>query len=207
MKMKIFQGQKGPSKYFFPCFCKFSFQACRALSAIEMVTAGLQNNKSKDLELIETNERGEGVITNEDIEKGEFVVEYKYNEAYSQKQWKARQDEYAMNNEGCYVLEAQLPMDKGWICLDATRNTNSWGRYINHSATPNLKPHNPVMVRGKWRVGFVALRDIQKGEELFYDYGHQRNAPDWMKKRKVIQVANVCMLILHHFSPGQNTET
>ena len=27
------------------------------------------------------------------------------------------------------------------------------------------------VIRGKWKVGFLALRDIPEGEELAYDYG------------------------------------
>ena len=29
----------------------------------------------------------------------------------------------------------------------------------------------PMLVRDKWRVGFISLRDIDEGEELCYDYG------------------------------------
>ena len=154
---------------------------------------------------IDSKEKGRGIITNEDIKKGDFVVEYKYNESYAKKLRPEKEQEYIINNEGCYILDVQLPSDKGWICLDATRNVHSWGRYMNHSATPNLKMQPAVMIRGKWRVGFTALFDIKKGEELLYDYGRQKDPPDWMK-RKVVQLAIKCMLILPLTLPGQ-TET
>ena len=37
-------------------------------------------------------------------------------------------------------------------------------------------------MRGKWRVGMVAVRGIAEGEELVYDYGVR--SEDWMKARK-----------------------
>ncbi len=32
----------------------------------------------------------------------------------------------------------------------------------------------------------MAIRNITAGEELSYDYGQRRDAPEWMKCRKVI---------------------
>ena len=47
------------------------------------------------------------------------------------------------------------------LCLDATRRFKDIGRLINHSATEyNLKPGRPTYLRGKWRVGMIAVRDI-----------------------------------------------
>jgi len=37
---------------------------------------------------------------------------------------------------------------------------------MNHSANPNLRPFHPLHICGKWRVGFLAARDIKVGEEL-----------------------------------------
>lgn len=137
--------------------------------------------------MISSEDKGRGVAADEDITKGEFVVEYKYSESYSIKEKDKWEKEYIQNEEGCYVLEVQLPDSLGWYCLDATRNPNSWGRYINHAAKPNLKMHRPVKVRDRWRVGFLALCDIKKGEELTYDYGRQKNAPDWLQIRQLSQ--------------------
>ncbi len=136
------------------------------------------------MEFICTEDKGRGVAAGENIEKQEYIVEYKYNESYPLKERKEREEEYIVNGEGCFILEVQLPNDRGWMCLDATRNPECWARHINHSATPNLKMFRPAMVRGKWRVGFTALRDIKKGEELTYDYGRQKNQPDWMSRKK-----------------------
>jgi uncharacterized protein len=41
-------------------------------------------------------------------------------------------------------------------------------RYLNHSCCPNAKP-----VLRKGRIVFVALRRIEPGEEITYDYGEE----------------------------------
>ncbi len=145
--------------------------------------------------------KGRGVIADEDFKKGAYVLEYKYNDSFTLKERKDREAEYATNEEGCYILDVQLPEGKGWLCLDATRNLNCWGRYLNHSITPNLKMFTALMIRGKWRVGFYALRDIKKGAELVYDYGEQKKPPAWLQRRPPkIKVHTSCVvkLLLAH---------
>ena len=68
------------------------------------------------------------------------------------------------------------------LCLDATRRFKDIGRLINHSATEyNLKPGRPTYLRGKWRVGMIAVRDIPVDQELTYDYGVRTEG--WMRAR------------------------
>ncbi len=41
-------------------------------------------------------------------------------------------------------------------------------RYINHSAEPNALP----VISNRWKTArIVAIRDIEPGEEIFFDYG------------------------------------
>jgi SET domain-containing protein len=48
------------------------------------------------------------------------------------------------------------------------------GRYINHAAVgANLRLKPPIQARGKVRIGFVASKDINPGDELFFDYGYR----------------------------------
>ena len=55
---------------------------------------------------------------------------------------------------------------------------------INHAPTHfNLKPGRPLYLRGKWRVGMLAVRDIANGDELTYDYGVR--SEKWMKKKEL----------------------
>ena len=58
--------------------------------------------------------------------------------------------------------------------IDPTHCLNVPGKYINHAAQgANLKLYPPIHARDKTRVGFVYIKDIQKGEELFWDYGYR----------------------------------
>jgi len=87
-------------------------------------------------------------------------------------------EEYEWNGEGSYILEGQTP--KGWVCLDATRRMGSVGHLLNHSPNPNLKPVQPLHIRGKWRVGFLAVRDIKVAEELTWDYSSPPEGHKWL---------------------------
>ena len=83
-------------------------------------------------------------------------------------------EEYEVNGEGSYVFTTAsvVPKIKDKLCFDATRRFGHAGRFINHAARGvNLKPCGPVYIKNKWRMGFVALRDIPPGEEICYDYG------------------------------------
>ena len=57
------------------------------------------------------------------------------------------------------------------MCWDATRHFNQFGRYLNHALCPNAALTSPTHVRGKWRIGFVAIQDINIGDEVVWDYG------------------------------------
>uniref|UniRef100_A0A453SV54 SET domain-containing protein n=1 Tax=Aegilops tauschii subsp. strangulata TaxID=200361 RepID=A0A453SV54_AEGTS len=54
------------------------------------------------------------------------------------------------------------------MVIDATNKGNK-SRFINHSCEPNTEMEKWT-VDGETRVGIFALRDIQRGEELTYDY-------------------------------------
>ena len=36
-----------------------------------------------------------------------------------------------------------------------------------------MKLYPPLVARGRMIIGFVAIKDIDEGEELFFDYGYQ----------------------------------
>lgn len=160
---------------------------CRIQSPLEIASSGLTLRKTKKLDFCHDNVKGRGVIAGEDINLGDFVCEYKYSTSYPAQRKPVMDEAYDTNGEGSYILEVQIPGGK-WICLDATVNLNSWARYINHArpSEANLKPFKPLMVGGKWRVAFLASRDIKAGDELCYDYGQQSHPPEWMRRRKVV---------------------
>ena len=84
---------------------------------------GLLSNKSAPLTIKESTGRGRGVFAAALIGKREYITEYK-GEVYSRSALPQHQREYSRNDEGCYVLEVQLPDGQGWICIDATRRYN-----------------------------------------------------------------------------------
>ena len=58
--------------------------------------------------------------------------------------------------------------------FDPTRRPKAVGKYINHAAKgANLKMFPPLYTRGRMRVGFMTIKSIDKGEELFWDYGYR----------------------------------
>ena len=85
-----------------------------------------------------------------------------------------RQDyeaEYTINNEPCVILEVQTP--NGWQCFDATGRFGTLRRLMNHAlpGKATLKPFRPLLVHGKWRVGFQSTRDLELGTVLTWNYG------------------------------------
>ena len=72
-----------------------------------------------------------------------------------------------MNSAGSYVVEAYYPVPKvERLCFDATESFHHPGRYINHVARRgNVRLSRPLYIWGKWRIGFLAIRDISAGED------------------------------------------
>lgn len=164
----------------------------RLQTPLEIMIDGLRHNGCKEMSLGYSKDRGRTVHAKESISKGDFVAEYKYSMSYPRKNRAEMEGEYEINGEGCYVIDIQLPGGK-WVCIDATRNYWCWARYINHAvpSNANIKMFKPLLIKGKWRVGFVAIRDIRKGEELLYDYGVQPNPPTWLRRRVVRGVPSI----------------
>ena len=178
---------------------------CRVLSPLEKVVAGLKGRYTNPaLKVVDLGEKGRGVVCEDHIQEGDFVLEYKTHEVYPRKDMESREEEYRLNGEGCYILEAQTPV--GWLCFDATRKVGSLGRLINHSSTPNLRPFRPLQIERKWRVGFLATRTIRAGEELVYDYGCEPSGLPWLYRRQkvcLLRILGCNMRILHHLLSPQ----
>ena len=141
------------------------------MSPEEVVLQGLAYGlTSPSLEVKDAGQRkGRGVFATRKLEKGEYLCEYQTTKVYHPKKREKYEREYEANNEASYLLETQYGRK---LVFDATRSYDQFGRYINHSSTHhNCRYWRPLLVRGKWRVGFIATRDIDEGEELCYDYG------------------------------------
>ncbi|XP_058758536.1 histone-lysine N-methyltransferase ASHH1-like isoform X1 [Vicia villosa] len=116
--------------------------------------------------LFKTEGRGWGLLADEDIKAGQFVIEY-CGEVISWKEAKRRSHTY----------ETQGPTDAYIISLNASESIDatrkgSIARFINHSCQPNCETRKWT-VMGEIRVGIFARQDIPIGTELAYDYNFE----------------------------------
>ena len=79
-----------------------------------------------------------------------------------------REDEFTDTR---YLLEFEYCGEK--YLIDGLAEDGSQGRLINHSSKhPNIK-RSPYVVEGRLHLLFVAIKNIDSGAELFYDYGQR----------------------------------
>ena len=102
-----------------------------------------------------------GLFAEEDLEEGCYVGEYtgivrKNDRRYCE----------PLNNY-CYTYPVLDEIGRNYV-IDATKGNLT--RFINHSYTPNLRPVH-VFYEGFFHLIFLATRRIEKGEQLFYNYG------------------------------------
>ncbi|XAR64522.1 Histone-lysine N-methyltransferase [Bertholletia excelsa] len=117
----------------------------------------------KKMKLVKTEKCGSGIVADEDIKQGEFVIEY-VGEVIDDKTCEERL--WKMKHRGetnFYLCEINRDM-----VIDATYKGNK-SRYINHSCCPNTEMQK-WRIDGETRIGIFATRDIKKGEHLTYDY-------------------------------------
>ncbi|KAF8821792.1 histone lysine methyltransferase SET2, partial [Cardiosporidium cionae] len=113
--------------------------------------------------------KGRGMIAGRDFEAGDFVCEY-IGEVVSSEEYQHRIQSHSMMEiddrleSHWYVLEV-----KNGVYLDSTYMGNL-SRFINHSCSPNAR-NKVVNVKGTYRMGIFCIKDIKRGEEIFYDYG------------------------------------
>ncbi|KAG3174813.1 hypothetical protein PI126_g132 [Phytophthora idaei] len=106
---------------------------------------------------------GFGLIANEDINAGEFVIEY-VGEVIDDKECERRMIKYRDNGEvNFYMME----LEKN-IVIDAKYRSND-SRFINHSCDPNSVTQK-WNVDGMQRIGIFARRNISPNEEITIDY-------------------------------------
>ena len=113
-----------------------------------------------------------GYLPKSDIPKGTRIIEY-----VGEKITKAEADrrgpiliEYAKKHKqsgAVYIFVLNKKYD-----IDGHVDYNT-AKYINHSCAPNCEVD---IIRG--HIWIIALRDIQKNEELFYNYGYDMDTYD-----------------------------
>ncbi|CAL9682354.1 unnamed protein product [Knipowitschia caucasica] len=145
----------------------------------ELVVKGIEEG----MEVREIDGKGRAVFSTQNFQKGEYVVEY-HGDLLQITDAKKREAEYALNPAtGCYMYYFQYLCKT--YCVDATKETGRMGRLINHSKNGNCqtKLHD---INGVPHLILVASRNIDKGEELLYDYGDRSKASiaahPWLKE-------------------------
>jgi SET domain-containing protein len=109
---------------------------------------------------------GYGVFAARRIRKGTAVIEY-LGERVSHAQADARYEDKNPSDNHTFLFTVDEK-----IVIDAGVNGNE-ARYINHGCDPNCES----AISNK-RVFIMAIRTIQPGEELSYDYRIQRDSDD-----------------------------
>lgn len=152
-----------------------------------------------------TNEKGRGVVTDIDLKRGQFVCEYA-GELIQRKEAIQRDKSYP-EEKGSYMFFFKHCGEKLWLVklsvqtcphdhgsahllfacsIDATEESNTMGRLINHSKTrPNLSV-KIITPKERPHLCFFASTDIKKGTELVYDYGDRSKESltnfEWLKQ-------------------------
>ena len=103
---------------------------------------------------------GKGVFALQFIAAGELVIEYK-GETISWPEALRRHPHDPSDPNHTFFFS----LDDGSHVIDGKVRGNS-SRWINHACKPNCEAEET-----DGRVFIKALRDLQPGEELFYDYG------------------------------------
>lgn len=116
--------------------------------------------------LFRTEGRGWGLLADENIKAGRFVIEY-CGEVISWKEARGRSQVYAsLGLKDAFIISLN-----GSECIDATKK-GSLGRFINHSCQPNCETRKWTVL-GEIRVGIFAKQDISIGTELAYNYNFE----------------------------------
>eukprot|EP00049_Salpingoeca_infusionum_P009442 m.158064 g.158064 ORF g.158064 m.158064 type:complete len:1255 (-) comp14337_c0_seq15:406-4170(-) len=129
----------------------------------ECTNLRIQQRKNPRLVPIETPGRGWGLRLGQDVQAGDFIVEY-VGEVIDSEECKSRltKEEKAASNS-FYMLS--LAPD---LFIDARLKANL-ARFINHSCDPNCVTQK-WEVLGEPRVGIFANQDIPANTELTFDY-------------------------------------
>ena len=119
--------------------------------------------------------QGRGVFAARRIRKGRRIIEYTGN-IIDREEEQRRYDDSRMSRHHTFLFK----IDEN-TTIDATRR-GSIARYINHSCDPNCEA-----VWEDRRVFIEAIRNIQPGVELAYDYAYEHNGR-LTKKQKAFYV-------------------
>ncbi|XP_013889439.1 N-lysine methyltransferase SETD8-A [Austrofundulus limnaeus] len=115
--------------------------------------------------------KGRGVFATVNFQKGDFVVEYRGELIHYEESQRRRR---IYHHKAAVFMFDFYWNDKQW-CIDASLEDGSFGRLVNDEhINPNCKMKK-ITVNAKPHLCLFALRDINPGEEITYNYG----GTDW----------------------------
>lgn len=129
-------------------------------------TAKIANMHSRYFDVRQSGIQGKGAFATTKIRKGQRIIEYT-GERISNDEADDRYDETNMRRHHTFLFT--LTARK---VVDGAINGNE-SIYINHSCDPNCEA-----VIDDGRIFIEAVRTIQLGEELVYDYQYERTGED-----------------------------
>ncbi|KAJ1958657.1 hypothetical protein IWQ62_004864 [Dispira parvispora] len=122
-----------------------------------------QKKEYARVKVVKTQLKGYGLVAEQDLERGQFVMEY-IGEVVSKSQFLKRTAIYEQENcEHHYFMS--LKNDE---VIDATRK-GCIARFVNHSCAPNCEVQKWV-VGSQFRMGIFTTRPIPKDTEITFDY-------------------------------------
>lgn len=104
---------------------------------------------------------GHGLFAEQMIHSGDYVGEYTGIVRKNDRRY------FEPLNNYCYEYPVPDEIGRSYV-IDATQGNLT--RFINHSSDPNLKPVH-IFYQGFYHLVFLAIRFIEKGEQLTFDYG------------------------------------
>jgi SET domain-containing protein len=129
------------------------------------IDKGTRAQKVQKVQVRESTVHGRGVFAARDLGEGKKIIEYQGEIIdWDEAQRRHPHDPNQPNHTFYFHLDDST-------VIDGRVNGND-ARWINHSCAPNCEAEQ----RGN-RVFIRALRDIDAGEELFYDYGLMLDEP------------------------------
>jgi SET domain-containing protein len=131
---------------------------------IEEMTSKNGNN-SFPIEVRRSRIQGRGVFATRRIRKGQRIIEYT-GERITDEQADQRYNDAAMKRHHTFLFKVE---DN--LVVDADRGGNA-ARFINHSCDPNCE----AVIEGE-QIYIEAIRNIQPGVELAYDYQFDADEP------------------------------
>ncbi|RKP37483.1 hypothetical protein BJ085DRAFT_31547 [Dimargaris cristalligena] len=122
-----------------------------------------QKKSYANVKLIKTQLKGFGLAAAENLESGQFIMEY-IGEVVSKTQFNKRTQIYEQDNiEHHYFMS--IRNDE---VIDATRK-GCIARFVNHSCAPNCEVQKWV-VGSRFRMGIFTTKPVPQGKELTFDY-------------------------------------